>query len=189
MDGQQTLGQIFQISSCGRLMLLQNLVKLLWGNGKFLEKTVVRIKHCLWFFLVPFFLLLAWSTLLVGGPLVQSWLLKNDIFYRVSSHLHLASVGYEELSESVDPFIFGPSTYCYLVRLENRWEPPDGVRLITDPEECKYLLGLSIRHSSEYFSPSHTLCYRSTCRNGESQGEIEIVYDKERLLMWMHVLI
>ena len=164
-------------------------MKLLWGNGKFLEKTVVRIKHCLCFFLVPFLLLLVWGTLLVGGPLLQSWLLRNDVFDGVSCRLHLASVGYKELSESVEPFIFGPSTYCYLVRLGNQWEPPDGVRLITDTGECKYLLGLSTRHSGEYFSPSHTLCYQTTFRNGESRGEIKIVYAKERFLMWIHVSI
>lgn len=148
----------------------------------------MRIKHCRWFFLMPFILCLALSTLLVGGPLLQSWLLRNNVFDKVSCHLHLASFGYKELSGKVEPFIFGPSVYSYLVHLEKQWHPSSSVRLITDPRECKYLLDLSTRHSNENFRASNTLCYWAICRNGKSQGEIKIVYDKERLLMWIHVL-
>lgn len=127
--------------------------------------------------------------LFVGGALAQPFLLRNAIFGEARSQLHLESVECEKLSQSVEPFIFGPSGYACLIRLKTSWKLPDSMRRIREAEACRHLLDRSARSTGISFNPSDARCYWAPYRKGTRQGELAIVYDGKQSLLWIHVWI
>lgn len=157
------------------------------GEGM-LGKIAMKVKFrcCFFWGMGVFFLLLL---LFVGGALAQPFLLRNAIFGEARSQLHLESVECEKLSQSVEPFIFGPSGYACLIRLKTSWKLPDSMRRIREAEACRHLLDRSARSTGISFNPSDARCYWALYRKGTRQGELAIVYDGKQSLLWIHVWI